>query len=361
MKSLKDYSDEINKCSKCGLCQAVCPLYKLTGNECAVSKGKFVMLDGVVKGDLTLNKNIDKYLEMCLKCGKCMDFCPSGIDVLEIFRTAKHEYIKDKFEGKFVGFLQSRAVFENLLTAAEKINSVKILPDKENAKKNILFFKGCANKLVPAGEKAMKQIFSKLPYNLREGNFDCCGVPYAASGNLERYEETVKRNSEIIKNSECDTILTDCASCADAISKYPNLNKRVMNFSDFISEENIKFKSEKPLRVTFHKPCHLKNYAAVKNIFANCENVEYAEMPEFDECCGFSGQFAITNRKLSSELTKKKIENALSVNPDIIITACPACLAGLKLGMMRTKTSGKRSVKIMNLTEFLAGISILAD
>ena len=53
------------------------------------------MLDGVVKGDLTLNKTIDKYIEMCLKCGKCTDFCPSGINVCEIFKTAKHDYQED--------------------------------------------------------------------------------------------------------------------------------------------------------------------------------------------------------------------------------------------------------------------------
>ena len=44
MKKLKDFEKEINKCSKCGLCQSSCPVYHATGNECAVSKGKFVLL-----------------------------------------------------------------------------------------------------------------------------------------------------------------------------------------------------------------------------------------------------------------------------------------------------------------------------
>lgn len=49
MKKLEDFKEDINKCSKCGLCQSVCPVYKITGNDCAVSRGKFVMLDGVLK------------------------------------------------------------------------------------------------------------------------------------------------------------------------------------------------------------------------------------------------------------------------------------------------------------------------
>ena len=51
MKHLEDFKDEIKRCSKCGLCQSVCPVFKHTGNDCAVSKGKFVMLtrNGEVK------------------------------------------------------------------------------------------------------------------------------------------------------------------------------------------------------------------------------------------------------------------------------------------------------------------------
>ncbi len=89
MKSLEDFKEEIHKCSKCGLCQAVCPLYEITGNECTVSRGQFIMLDGVVKKDLKMNKNINKYLDICLKCGKCTKFCPSSIDICKIFETAK--------------------------------------------------------------------------------------------------------------------------------------------------------------------------------------------------------------------------------------------------------------------------------
>ena len=66
LKKLSDFQDQINKCSKCGKCQEVCPIYKLTGNDCAVSRGKFVMLNGVLKGDLKLSKTINKYLDMCL-------------------------------------------------------------------------------------------------------------------------------------------------------------------------------------------------------------------------------------------------------------------------------------------------------
>ena len=355
MKQLKDYAEEINKCSKCGLCQAVCPLYKLTGNDCAVSKGKFVMLDGVIKGDLELNKTINKYLEMCLKCGKCSDFCPSGIDVCEIFRAAKFEYLKNGTEGKLIKFLQSDLMFDIPLSVLDKVHSVKKIKKVQAPQKNLFFFKGCANKVSSSSEKAIKKILSELKiYNLIEERVKCCGVPFASSGNLKKFEEVKDYNLNIINSSGCDYVVTDCASCADTISHYGGIGKPVLNFVEFLNGENIKFRFEKPVRVTFHKPCHFRNYDSVKNLLEQSENIEYIEMPDFDECCGFSGQFAITNRKLSKELSRNKIKNALSVKPDVILTACPACLLGLQQGLMVNGDILKRHPKIMNITDFLA-------
>lgn len=119
MKKLIDYKDEIHKCSKCGLCQSVCPVYEQTGNDCTVSRGKFIMLNGIIKGDLTLNKNINKYLDMCLKCNACKDFCPSGIDARKIFLAAKGEYFEKARNSKLLKFLNSTPVFNLFLNCAK--------------------------------------------------------------------------------------------------------------------------------------------------------------------------------------------------------------------------------------------------
>src|SRR5574344_3042323 len=102
MKKFQEFKEDIYKCSKCGLCQSVCPLYKITGNDCAVSRGKFIMLKGVLNGDLKLDKTLTKYLDMCTKCGKCKEFCPSNIDVVEILTSAKSEYLNHNFEGRII-------------------------------------------------------------------------------------------------------------------------------------------------------------------------------------------------------------------------------------------------------------------
>lgn len=344
MKKLSDFQEQIDKCSKCGKCQEICPIYKLTGNDCAVSRGKFVMLKGVLKGDLKLSKTINKYLDMCLKCGKCKDFCPSDIDVCEIFSTAKSEYVKDSFYGKVTGFLQSKKIFNKLLSCFTK----RVEPLKNKGQTRLLYFKGCANAVYPKSEIAMKKVLSNFDVELIEKDFDCCGIPFLSSGNIERYEEAKKHNLELLKD-KYDYVITDCASCESTLKNYGNVENNVANICHFLAIQKKKFIFKKPLKVTFHKPCHLKSDAFLKPLFEKCENVTYIQAKNYDDCCGFSGEFSVHNPKLSFKMAQEKAKNLADTDADIILTACPACIIGIHQGFL-----GKRHPKIINIIEFLA-------
>lgn len=373
MKRLEDFKEEINKCSKCGLCQSVCPVFKITGNECAVSKGKFVMLDGILKGDLKLSKTINRYLDMCLKCGKCSDFCPSGIDVCKIFEAAKYEYARKTLFGKIIFFLESKYVFGNLIKILKRNNPSTIHPFNHSTKLKLLYFKGCVGNILPDTAKLLKQI---PDIEIIERDFDCCGIPFLSSGNLERYEEVKKHNLELM-NCDFDYILTDCASCESTLKGYFNeittsavpprndMSLRAgdtsvaipsfINLGKLLVKNNVKFNSEKPVKVTFHKPCHLKNTDFLKPLFENCENVEYIEMKNFDDCCGFAGEFAIKNHKLSKQISQKKAENIVQTGADYVITTCPSCILGLKQGLFTMDNAPK----VLSLSEFLSKLQII--
>lgn len=346
MHKLEDFRNEISKCSKCGLCQSVCPIYKLTGNDCAVSRGKFIMLDGVLKGDLKLNKTINKYLDLCLKCDKCSNFCPSSIDVCKIFEVAKYEYEKNTFWGKFVFFLESKFVFGNFLKLMKIFSGSKKRKKTQNTNLKLLYFKGCVNNIYPQADKFLHKLFDNSNVEIIEKDFDCCGLPFLSSGNLERFEEVKKYNLSLM-NCNFDYIFTDCASCESTLKKYAKA--KFINLGELIAQQNIKFKFEKPIKVTFHKPCHLANDDFWLKIIENCENVEYVKMKDYDECCGLAGEFAIKNHKISQELSKQKVQNAIATGADYIVTTCPACVLGIKQGLIGIKNAPK----VLSLSDFL--------
>ncbi len=349
MKNLLDFKKDINKCSKCGLCQSVCPLYKETGNDCAVSRGKFVMLDGVLKGDLKLNSTINKYLDLCLKCGKCTEFCPSGIDVCKIFETAKYEYAEKNILSKIIFFLQSKFIFGTFINFFKLITKPfrKKYPKKIQPTLKVIYFKGCINNLCPKTDIFLKKLFANSNVQIIEKDFDCCGMPFLSSGNLKRFEEVKKHNLKLI-DCEFDYILTDCASCESTLKKY--INAKFINLGELIAKENIKFDFPKPIKVTFHKPCHLENDNFFEQIIKNCTNVEYVKMNDYDSCCGFGGEFAIKNRKLSLLISAKKAQNIINTNADYVITTCPGCILGILQGLKQYNSK----IHVKGLTDFLS-------
>lgn len=350
MKDFEGYKDELNKCSKCGLCETVCPLFKITPNDCVASKGKFIMLHGVAKGDLKITKNINKYIDMCLKCGKCKDFCPASIDICEILAAAKYEYMKNKPLGKVINFIESPFIFDNIINTLEKFSLPfrKKMPNVKTSQKTVAYFKGCVNKVFPQNDNAISKIFKNTPIKILEPDFKCCGIPFLSEGNTNRYFEVMHHNSKLMQENNADYIVTDCASCQNTLKNYGTKTPEIVNWGDLIANENLKFEFSKHMKVTFHKPCHLDNEEFFEKIIKNCSNVEYIKMDGYDDCCGFAGTFAIKNPRLSKELLNQKISNIKKTNADFVITTCPLCQLGLTIGLTGSK------IKVMSLLEFLA-------
>lgn len=408
MKKLTDYKKDIHRCSKCGLCQSVCPIYQITGNDCAVSRGKFIMLNGVLKGDLELNKNINKYLDMCLKCNACKNFCPSGIDARKIFLAAKAQYFQKCPEKKIISFLQSEKVFNLFLKMAGFASNVyralnfdklvkkfypllnkkcciqkKIIlanefvsePNpklKKNSlirlsfptkQKSVVYFKGCVNEhLNPRAKAATEYLLNCMGVEILPIDFQCCGVPFLSSGNVQQYKKQALLNISQIPD-DYDYFLTDCASCQNAFKEYSNyiddevilakldkINQKSINVMDYILKNIKSVHFDKSVSFTFHKPCHLEDMSFINELLSKCENVDYKEMKDFDKCCGFSGEFAIKNPKLSSEISAKKAQNAIAAQADYVLTSCPACLLGISQGMIEISDF----TPAMNIVEFLA-------
>lgn len=403
MEELKKYREEIHKCSKCGLCQSVCPVYEQTGNDCSVSRGKFILLNGIIKGDLELNKNINKYLDKCLKCNACKNFCTSGIDAREIFLAAKSQYFKTAPEAKMIKFFHSKFVFTTVLKLFKIASSTyrllkmdkiltnfypaflkmgflgkKIILANEFVKKNlkptvkkgakankfkVVYFKGCVNEFInPDSKIATENILAKLGAEILPANFECCGVPFLSAGNLEQYKKQAKFNMSQIPN-EFDYFITDCASCQSAFEEYKKviedenslekldkILEKSININEFLAKNVEKITFDKKVSFTFHKPCHLKDMDFLEKILEKSQNIDYVKMEEFDKCCGFSGEFALKNHVLSEKISKKKAKNAIETKADYILTSCPAC----KLGLVQGLVENKSVQPVLNLTEFIA-------
>ena len=329
MKTLFDCKEEIHSCSKCGLCQSVCPIYKITGNDCTVSRGHFIMLRGLINGELKMSKTINRYLDMCLKCGACSDFCPSGIDVVDIVALAKAEYFRFNRYENF-----KSAILNFVLNCLHKVNKLKTachnIQSSRSFDKKVIYFGGCGG----INNSAVK-ILNSMGIEVIAPNFECCGFPFFVKGDIERFKNYMESFYSVLEKYGDYDIVVNCATCEKTLKSYPKWHKgkevRIRNIFEYIRENNLSLELAKPKKVTYHKPCNLKNFENVKWILENTKNLEYIEMKDYDTCCGLEGVGNLKEHKIMSKLFSAKHKNIKDTGVKTVLTSCLACKITLSL------------------------------
>lgn len=351
MKQLKDFKEDIHRCSKCGLCQGECPIYKITGNDCTVSRGHFVMLDGLLKGELKMSKTINHYLDLCLKCGACSKFCPSGIDIVDIIVAAKAKYFKTHKIEKLISFFQKKIVFKlipNFLSLFHLSLKSKIYPKK------VLYFGGCGSKI--KGYNSIVKLLNSIEIEVINPNFSCCGISLFMRGDLESFNNSIKNYIKVLKKYDIKEVVTTCASCEKTIKDYIRWceddetkeflkNIVVKNIYEYLADKHFALK--KPVNVTFHKPCNINNYSEIEKLLKNTENLNYIEMKDFDKCCGLNALTKVRKYKITSKVFAEKRNSIKSTGVKYVLTSCLGCEAALKLYSFG-------AYKVADLVDFIA-------
>ena len=68
---ISEHYDAIAQCNKCGFCQVACPIFRSTGHESGVARGRLALLRALIEGRLDWNKELEEPLYDCLGCGAC--------------------------------------------------------------------------------------------------------------------------------------------------------------------------------------------------------------------------------------------------------------------------------------------------
>jgi glycolate oxidase iron-sulfur subunit len=325
-KSVPFY-EELSKCSKCGFCQAFCPVYAVTGIETMTARGRNAQLMGVIEGRLSIPE-IEDALSSCLLCRGCLPNCYSGVRTDEVVRGGREALLEAKGPGVF-----KRTVFKSVLPYPKRMDAIlrfasiskktgipalmeKVFKRKEGLrivdallrdapggtlrerfkgykggrgtdKKRVAYFPGCGfNYLLPDVGEATIKVTERLGYDVHIPDSNCCGLPPYAYGYTEDAKGLVKRNIEALEGFEI--ILTECGSCSSFLKKYAELlsgdpdyaerareiSERVVDSSEFIYKHlgqpqgaaptpDSSLLAPRSLRVTYHDPCHLSRYQGI--------------------------------------------------------------------------------------------------
>jgi glycolate oxidase iron-sulfur subunit len=74
-------------------------------------------------------------------------------------------------------------------------------------------------------------------------------------------------------------------------------------------------------------------------------------MAHADICCGSAGIYNAVQPEMSERILAEKMEDVLSVQPQVVVTANPGCQMQLEAGL---RARGRQEVAVKHLAEVIA-------
>jgi L-lactate dehydrogenase complex protein LldE len=114
------------------------------------------------------------------------------------------------------------------------------------------------------------------------------------------------------------------------------VQQHMYELSDFLVNVLKKdyFGAEFEGRAVYHDSCsalrECRITAEPKQLLANVEGLELVELGDADTCCGFGGSFAVKFAAISSAMAEQKIQHAMDVHAEYIISTDASCLLQLQ-------------------------------
>ena len=85
----EEIQEILEKCTKCGMCKSLCPVFKIIREETISPRGKVMILQ---------EKLYDKIIYECSLCKACEERCALNIKLCEAFRKARKVLVETGHE-----------------------------------------------------------------------------------------------------------------------------------------------------------------------------------------------------------------------------------------------------------------------
>jgi Fe-S oxidoreductase len=351
----KRFRDQILRCSRCGFCQAVCPVYGATLRPALNARGKMLILLEVMKGKIDLNDELIETLFQCTHCASCVENCPSEVNVPEIIRQVRKDMVRG---GSCHPALKG---IHDVLKKHTNIYGEKEAKDfgrERNRKAGFVYFIGCVGSYREEEVTfAVLNLLDRLRVDYTLIDEVCCSgvlddVGYQIDGDL------AGRNIDLILATGAHTLITGCPYCFRTFKDRPPYGKlgekgvRVIHLSHFL--EGFDFEVRTDQRLTYHDPCdlgrHCGSYEASRRILRKIAP-NFVEMPHHHAkalCCGAGGGTRGAYAKNSIAMARRRLREAEEIGAEVIVTDCNSCVHNFSNARL-----GRQKFKIYNTAQFI--------
>jgi Fe-S oxidoreductase len=393
---LEDFAAEMDRCSQCSYCKWIpfdqmkswryaknCPSVSYYNYNSYSARGRYAVARSLIRGHSSYTATVRDIAFTCMTCGSCdvsCKVCRYNLEPLEMVRELKFRLVEDGQR------LEShRAIIDSLEQEHNAMHQPRAergkwadgldVPRLFSEKAEVLFHAGCRfsydQDLQPTARSAVLL--------LRKAGVDvgilgeremCCGGRIYSMGYRDEFARVARANMKAWARAGVETVVTSCADGYHAFKRlYPQLGSQVQVFhtveflARLIQEGMITFRSEIPMTVTYHDPCHLGRqgepyvpwdgvekkikgqivvhepkrpryngawgvYDPPREILRSIPAVKLVEMErirEYSWCCGAGGGVREAYPEFSHWTAGERIAEAKATGAEALVTACPWC------------------------------------
>jgi glycolate oxidase iron-sulfur subunit len=409
---LADIYEDVSRCNKCSLCQAVCPAYQVNPLEWETARGRVALIRDAMEGRLALRDIADGPLSTCLGCDNCMAACPPRVPTAAIVARARQELheqegyphgqrwllrrVLPRRGGTRALHRLSRAAQVTGLHAAarglhitrwmgtvggmaERIGPlarrradqrVASLPAVTPPVRGRLGFLICCyqNLVAPEATEAAMRVLLANGFELEVPELGCFGLPAQSLGDGPAVREMAKRTVTGLAGLAVDGLVGDVASCVAHVRRYGRIlgddavlgedARRVASATDLASVHLERAGWRAPLgplawHVTIDEPCSLPidgpERGVARALLARIPELRITPLREAAMCCGGPGSYATGQPEHSDAILARKFENVVATGADVVVTENVSCLVQLRAGARRHAPQ----VRVLHLMEVL--------
>ncbi len=133
------------------------------------------------------------------------------------------------------------------------------------------------------------------------------------------------------------------------------IQRNIFEISDFLVNVLQKeyFGAELVGTAVYHDSCSALRECKIKEeprrLLSHVGGLDIVEMRDQETCCGFGGTFAVKFEGISAAMAEQKVQNALNVKADYIISTDSSCLLQLQAYIEKNQLP----IKTMHLVDVL--------
>jgi glycolate oxidase iron-sulfur subunit len=359
----------LRACVHCGMCNATCPTYQITGDELDGPRGRIYLIKAALEG-APVGRATQLHLDRCLSCRACETTCPSGVEYHRLFdvgrevvaaRVSRSWYHRHKRNAVRLiagspktlrAFLGVARAFRFVLPAvlARKLPqrvAAGALP-KVGRGRRMSVLGGCVQSVTaPHFNAATARVFDRAGIALAATeDVSCCGALAFHLEAPEAARATVRRNIDAwiaALDGGAEAIVVNASGCAAFIRDYPDVMADDPQYAE--QAERVAGAVIDPIevlqtaaleataaprqsRIAVHEPCTLRNGPGLNGAIGKLlTRLGYEVQPTRDAhlCCGSAGAYSLLQPRFAGRLRADKIAALMMHGPEAVYTANIGC------------------------------------